>query len=372
MGGPLFCIIVFINITAQWTGFIVINSKAINILILGLCCFWLGGMFIISILRVKKKKNLETSYIVTEKIPYYFINVSCVVFVVIMLLNLNTTLNNRSLSMIENHEFAITGVVGHIAGLIMGYLIFYIVSFWDIKVINKYLAFLFVVIIFFLKMLSGVRGNIILPLFSAVIYLLIKKHIRITPQISLISIGIVFLLFIVPTFFFGKIADFDYVLPYFLFYFCAGVLGLSAYLDQPFVPWAINPDFIYIFFINFYKKLLGQGDYVSALNEDFVTSTTSHATYTFRSNVYTLIGEVYVNCGYFTASIYLFLLGAYAYFLFSKIEKGIMMLLLYSFVGAALAMGFFSQYILMPYFYEIQLLFIVLHLFSKLNYHKKR
>ena len=136
-------------------------------------------------------------------------------------------------------------------------------------------------------------------------------------------------------------------------------------MEQHYVPWEINPNFIYTFYINLWEKLFGNNDYVSAINPEFVTVTLPNSEFRFTSNVYTLIGEVYVNCGYMVGSLFFFFLGAYAYGLYFFSNRSIMLLLLYAFVGGCLFLGIFSQYVLMPYFYEIQLLFLLLHFVSK-------
>lgn len=365
LGGPLISLILLSCILSPMMGFITINSKALNLFIYGLGSFWLGGMFITPIGEKIMKKGSNTAFQLKSKTRLFF-HLTCAFFVAIMLLNLHSLLSNRSLMMLEDQEFAQRGFEAHIGGLIMAYLMFYIISFWEKISVNRILAFFFVCIIFILKMLSGIRGNIILPLVGACIYLVSRKLVKVSLKNLLVLCTAVFALFMLPTLFFSNDeSTTNYIVSYFVFYFSAGILGLSSYMEQHYVPWEINPNFIYTFYINLWEKLFGNNDYVSAINPEFVTVTLPNSEFRFTSNVYTLIGEVYVNCGYMVGSLFFFFLGAYAYGLYFFSNRSIMLLLLYAFVGGCLFLGIFSQYVLMPYFYEIQLLFLLLHFVSK-------
>lgn len=372
LGGPLILLILLSCIISPLMGFIMVNAKALHLWILGLSCFWMGGLFVSPLYPFVANKKVYVNFYLRNS-TRRFLNGTGFVFICIMMLVLRSLLANRTSLLLEDQEFAHNGIEAHIGGLLMGYLMFYIICFWEKFSVNKGIALFFVVAIFFLKMLSGVRGNVILPLIGAGIYLAIKGHIKITLKYIILSFLAVFLLFMLPTLFFNVDdgSNFDFLFSYFVFYFMAGVLGLSAYMGRDYIPWEINPDFVYTFFVNLYIKLFGEGNYLSLINPEFVPVTT-FSEFGYTSNVYTLIGEVYINCGYIIGSLFLFILGGYSYFLFFISSKGVMLMLLYSFVGSCLFLGIFSQYVLMPYFYEIQVLFVFLYFVSKSTIRKSR
>ncbi|MFV0170307.1 oligosaccharide repeat unit polymerase [Empedobacter falsenii] len=359
---PIIVLQILVTVTSSYTNFILPNSKAIKIIIYGMLSFWLGGV-VISIflqpLRRIKVKRINTA-------PIGLMYVTGILFSIILLVSLRGMLNGASILNLNKTDFAQNGIEAHIGGVIMGYLMFFIVVFWETKIKKKkYLLYALIIIIIFLKIVSGVRGNIILPLIGAVLYLLFNNYIKLkVKNVILIALSVI-ALFILPTLIFVKDASFDYLVSYFIFYVSAGVLGINGYMNQTYPIIGNNPDYIFTFFINLSKKISGLSDFNSVVLENFVQVVNGKNEYGFTSNVYTLLGDVYINSGYFLGSCYFIVLGAYSYIIFSLKNRSIMLGLLYAFLGASLVLGFFGQYVLHPYFYELQVLFIALHFLSK-------
>lgn len=366
MAGPLVTCAVLANVLSPLFGFIVPNSDAYLIWMLGIACFWLGGVFI-SCFIPQHNSNIiiERNFTLSVKMRL-FMNLTCALMIIIMLGSLGSVLRGRSLLQLQDQEFAMNGVEAHIGGMIMGYLIFYIVSFWEKWGIDKKLAIIYVVVIFFIKMMSSVRGNVILPLIGACIYLMYRGKIKLKVKQVVIIVLSVFVIFMLPTFLFNfnKGVDAEYVFRYFYYYVFSGVLGFSGYLEQTPVEFGTNPDYTNIFWINLWEMIKGTKNYLSPVNAEFIRVDTE-GSFIFGANVYTLIGDLYINSGFLIASLYLFSFGAFCYTIFFMAKNGVMMLLWYSFLGASLFLGFFGQYILSPYFYEIQFEFFVLHLITK-------
>lgn len=362
--GPLLVLILIVYLTAGYTKFITPDNKALSIIIYGTLSFWLGGFFVSLFLKPVLKKDFSNFQM--GFVPIKSMYITAAIFVGIMLVSLRSMLGSRSILAVEKTEFAINGIDAHIGGIIMGYLIFFIVVLWEKKIkINKYLVFFFIGSIFLIKMASGVRGNVILPFLGALIYLLTKEYIKITPKMLFLSFVGITAIFMLPTLIFLKDASTDYLISYFIFYATAGVLGLSGYFEQAYPVVEIDLNIIFSFFINLKVKIFGSGEFINLVSPVFVPVTSGRADYFFASNVYTFLGEVYIYGGYLIGSIYLFAFGVYSYILFYMRNVSMLLLLLYVFVGACLVLGIFSSYAFNPYFYEIQILFILLHLLSK-------
>lgn len=365
--GPLLVMSILSLIISSSIGFVTPDGAVFRIWFIGMISFWIGGCIVGAFRRKNKCANPRNFRF--RPSFYRFMNVTCILFLVIMLWSLKGTLGSRSLLMLSDQEFAINGIDAHIGGIIMAYLMFYIVSFWEKWSINKWLAAVFIIIILGLKMLSGVRGNVILPFLGAYIFLAHNGYFRISLKQAVIVMIVVFVLFMTPTLIFNVDSNVDpkYLLQYFYFYAFAGVLGFSGYMARTYVPWEINPDFTNTFWINLWELISGSKHYVSPVNGEFVLVSTSESEYIFTSNVYTLIGELYINSGYLIASLFLITFGAYCYLVFFVAKKNPMLLLWYSFLAASLFLGIFSQYILSPYFYELQFLFIVFYFISRMK-----
>jgi oligosaccharide repeat unit polymerase len=368
LGAPLFLLALFINIIGPFLGFITVNSKALYILLLGLFSFWLGGMFISFSCHLHSFSTDRFCFVkMNNRFPSVFFILTSIIIVSFLLYDLKKSVGIHSLFLIEDKDLTQNGLIGHLRGFAIIFIMFFVVNIWE-KKLNIYFSTLIFIFLTILMMLSGVRGNVMIPFIGAMIYLLLKKYLILTPKsIFFCAISIIGI-FIIPTLFFTKtIDDFEYVCLYFIFYLTAGVLGFSSYLDSNAL-FEINPEFIYAFFINLYKKLFLNGEnYVSLIANNFMPVTTSDSNYIFTSNVYTLIGEIYINSGYFSGTIFLFIFGGYVYYLYSTACKSIVLSLLYSYVGACLVLGIFSQYIFTPIFIENQLLLSFMYFVSKIK-----
>jgi hypothetical protein len=139
----LLCLLIF---TSNFTNFILPNRKVINLFIYGMISFWFGGV-IISLFFLPSRKY-EVKRISTA--PIGFMYVTGVLFSIILLISLKSLLNGSSILNLNKTDFASNGIEAHIGGVIMGYLMFFIIVFWekDIRK-NKILLYVLIIIIFF-------------------------------------------------------------------------------------------------------------------------------------------------------------------------------------------------------------------------------
>ena len=152
----------------------------------------------------------------------------------------------------------------------------------------------------------------------------------------------------------------DYVVRYVMFYVVSGVTGLSGYVDSFNTQIGSNPTYIFVFFQNLFSAVFG-GGYENYVQSHFVLCTQNVAEYKFYSNVYTLIGDVFVNSGYVLSCLYFFVLGIVSNVLYLNSWKSVYLCVAYSFIAACFVLGMFGQYTLFIFFYTVPGLFIAYH-----------
>lgn len=371
---PVFCltvalmaVVIFASVLGPYLGFIPISEGAIFIWILGIVFFWLGGLIpvLVTPRRVREHENNGLKF---SHLRPAFMNFSCALMVAIALIGLRSMIASGGGDDLEKGEYGTGGLIGHVNGLLMGYFIFYVLSLKFDLGISKKLAWFFIIIIMFLKLVTGIRGNIVVMFLGAYIALALTKSIRLSPK-SLIYPAVGAVAIFVGSSLIGSQELSDYLFYYVCFYISSGVLGLSAIMSNHEVAIGKHPEFITAFFHNLKIAIFGGGEkYIDVVLPDFVTCTTSEAPYPFTCNVYTMIGEVYVNCGYAIGCLYMFILGMYSYILFLNSHKSVFITCAYAFVGGCIMLGFFGQYVLMVYFYTVQFFFLFLHFISRISY----
>ena len=369
LGVPLLSAVILGALVGPYLNFISLNSEAIDILIYGICSFWLGGIFITHILpsRLRNRKLIGMRY---SHIKPHFINLTCSIMLIIAIIGLRQTLAESG-GGIDKGDYGSHGIVGHVNGFIMGYCIFYILALKYKIGVKKMWAVLMICTILFLKIMTGIRGNIVIPLLGGFIALGVTNSIKLSFKTLLYAVVGVLLLFVGTTFLFNSKYNVDtseFLVSYLFFYMTSGVFGLNSVIENKLVTIGQNPEYIFTFFKNLSIAVFGGGErYAQLVLPDFAPCTTSAATYPFASNVYTLVGDVYINTGYLIGSIFFFFLGIYSYLLHLYSYKSIFLVVMYSSVAANLALGLFSQYVLHIYFYTVQAFLLMLHFLSRIK-----
>lgn len=345
--------------------------------ILAFIAFGFGGLIVA---ETHKNKHIIKS-VQLNKIPKLnqYLVVAIIMFTFLIgFIFLKSTLGHRSLLNIEDQEFAQGGFEAHLSNIITIILILLIIcAKTTILPLNKYIIIILIISGLILKIASSIKAELIIPIIGGIIGLILLKKIPISIKSGLITICLIFSLFagMAMIFNFNENQNtLSYIVDYCFFYFSCGEIAFSQYIDNHIFFIHENIDFITLFFQNFYEKLYGSNMIRTMFDvtvTDWTTVTNSSCEYIFKSNVYSCIGEVYINCGLTIGLLFFMLLGFYSYIIFYILEKSNpFILVLYSYIGACLSLSFFSSYILLPSFIYIQFICIVLYILSKikLNY----
>ena len=369
MGSPIACLmgpIIFVSFLVQFVtyrlGFVELSTGAINIWIYGMLAFWSGGLLVI----IFNRKKCTTKAALRIQSAYKHrrtLDIICFLMIIISFLDLIASVQNVGFAGLSKGDFASHGLVGHINNFIMGFCIYYAVSLKNKIYSSRKLAYIYIVVIVLLKLMTGIRGNIILPILGIFIVFLMYNYLILNVKISASVIIGILLLFIGTTFIFqAENTEKDYLLHYVCFYIIAGVAGLSSYMDTYNPIMGFNKDFIFSFYNNLAIKLSGESKiYDSIIQDNWSSIVDGTSIFSFATNTYTLIGEVFINQGYFIAICYFIILGIVSYMLFLNAYKSVFMTVAYGWVAACLSLGMFSQYTLGIFFHTTTLLFIILH-----------
>lgn len=366
---PLLVNILFAQTVGTSLGFIDISKGAIFVWGLGMFSFWLGGISVSS--RPTFESMLDPNYklIVMPK-QLFVMNTLCTLFILISFYELFVNIRTVGLNNLSKGEFGAHGVVGHISNFIMGFCMYYSLILKSDNIsnrISKLKPLIFVLSIIFLKLMTGIRGNIVIPIIGSFIVLSCHNKINIRPKILLL-IGLLAILFFVGTtyIFQSTESESDYFFQYIVFYIVAGVSGLSAYMSTQNPLMGSNPAFILTFFNNLLIAITGGGEkYNNIVQENWTSATADNSDLYFGSNVYTLIGDIFINEGYILGCLYFFLLGYISYWLFYRIINNIYITVAYGCVASCLVMGLFGQYTIGIFFHTTTLLFLLFNTIFK-------
>lgn len=163
-----------------------------------------------------------------------------------------------------------------------------------------------------------------------------------------------------------------YSIGYFIFYLICGEVGFSEYLRYH--PNLVNEqiEFVTVFFNNVINTILGTGKahlYTDYAVTSWIQVTNRVNLLEFKTNVYSLIGEVYINTGWVIGSIFMFLLGLYSYYIRGIAKRDIFLLVNYAYLFGCLSLSFFSSsYILLPSFVYVQCACIFLSFINKTKF----
>ena len=361
---PTTCLIIIHYFIAQLIGQRHISDSAMYITIGGFICFWIGTLlFRLRNQILYRTKDKILSLKVHKNFTKYFILVSSIC-ILGMLADLRSILANRSSMIIEDKEFANNGLAAHLSNFITISIIFFIGS---LKIpefrVKRKIAITFLLCCLFLKFLTAIKGELILPIIGGIILLLYYKKI-------IMSFKTLFIVAIVSTFLFigmgltfnsgNKEFELLAITDFFSYYLFSGLTGLSGMLYDYHLVFGQYPLWIGRTFVNFYEKFLGSGTLDTASATTWVVVTLPDAFLPHASNVATLIGEIFMNCGFILGIFVLIVLGWYTAYLFKMAKRYYLYGIVYAYVGACLVLNFFSTYIIQPGFYETQLACFIL------------
>ncbi len=371
---PIVGVIVLAEIIAPIFDFSFITSTAIYINLIALGFFYLGGQLILNIFSLKNTKetcHFKINHIKFFKLFFLFI-------LIIALFELKNTLGNRSLLQIEDSEYAQGGIQAHLGNFIT---IILISLFVNIKInilhINKLHTIIIIIICLLLKIASSIKAEFLLPIICSVSILCfigkLKINLRTIVYFSLIGMT----LFIGMASFFNIQNSTDttlYGIYYFFFYLTCGETGFSEFLTQNPGLNHENINFITVFFDNVIATLFGGNihTYTDFSITDWTKVSNYFCIYTFHTNVYSLIGETFINCGWIIGCLFFLILGMWTYYIFTIAKQDIFLTVLYSYIYGCLFLSFFSSsYILLPSFIYSQMICVVLYIINISKYNGK-
>lgn len=354
---PILTITLIVNIIGKHLGFYDISSKTTIINTCAFMSFALGGF---CVKKVIKSKN--TLYNQSIKKPNVYIIISLIIIIILTeCVLLKSTLGQRNIFNIGDQEFAQGGIEAHIGNLITIFIILLITSSRiTILPLKKVFIYFLIIICLFLKFASSIKAELIIPIIGGVISLILYNKIKISFRNIVFGISSIFCVFAGMAYIFNFKDDQDtalYTFSYCFFYFTCGEIGFSQYLNDINNSYTENIRFITTFFNNFYEKIYGFKDIVTYADLSVTdwTRVTRDCEFIFETNVHSLIGEIYINCGIIIGIIFFFVLGLFSYFIYSNYRKNIFLTILYSYLGACLSLSFFSSsYILLPSFLYTQ------------------
>ncbi len=371
---PIAVIILLSNLIGVRFGFFPVSTDAVYINIMGLSSFWIGGLLVSKSIHVYTK-NIRF----IPKSNFIFMYFFAAFVIAIALINLKSILGSRSIFQLEDQEFGQSGIMAHISNYITICTIFFVAALYNKIYKSKKIIIAALILCIVIKFSTAIKAELMLPIIASIIFLLVQGKIKITIPTILIGILSIAFLFISMGLFFNigtKDNPMEYALAFFFFYAICGEVGLSEWISSHpnWIP-ADNADLVTVFFYNIYEKIFGYNEmvtYSKFAHQGWIPISDDYFGIPFSTNVFSLIGEVYLNCGLFVGSVYFFLLGIYFYIIFSFAKKSLFLLIWYSYISGILALSFFSSYVLFPAFIEIQIVCFILYGLSVSNQTKSK
>ncbi len=332
-------------------GFINLFMESVLIWIVGLLLFWLGGlMFALPLsetIRVEAKRNQPFLY--ENKSKKLALTLAWIT-ILVMSYGLLTSLGSLGWQAIGTDDFGKSygyGWVGHFRVFSMGLIIFLIGTLRRRGIFNLFSIFTLIA----LNFMYPVKAWVIIPVLSGFIYRALSGRIKFSVFIIPLVLFIVYVIFNMAYLVgFGvknvgslyNILTSESLFKHFFSYIFSGVLSLGELVREGIEKFERGPHVIFAPFINLYA-LASSGDIVSkAHDHSSVISIDGFK----NSNVNTLFGTLLISLGYFGTLVYTLGLGLLAYmsFTIAMLTRNCWAVVVWSFIGALLAVGWFDYY----------------------------
>lgn len=378
---PILIVITITFFFGSLMGFRPLSSSLFLLMIIGILIFWLGSFFWSVIIPRKiidkiilnfsksdidissKSKNgfLIFSWIVILYLGYSF---------VIAYFKYNSI---RALATDDfTYAFAGSGIAGHLMGLTILLLIFFI------GVVKKkdYFILLTISVLLLMEVLYQVKTWLYIPIIGGILFRVFsKRKVKIKVPTVIVFVIIVMLLFGL-TYLFAmynkKNVDFldkiQLLFKHFMGYVFAGVLGFGEHMKEQ-MPVGVCPKALVMPFINLYHFLTGSkvtgvvSSYHVFIDKKCLVDV----------NVKTFFGTILINGGYVISGIYVFFLSLILYLLWivASITKNYLLIILYVFMVSALAIGWFDFYYNQLPFLELPVYLVLLIFLTNIKKRKQ-
>lgn len=371
---PILSTLIIIIIISPILHFKTISKNVLWINLLGLFMFWFGGFVVTSFYTFHNSKKIFYPILKIRK-PKFFI-LFFIIVVLLALVALRSTLASRSLLQLEDGEYAQNGLSAHLGNILT---IFIIILIGNLKSrilpISRMITVSLLILCLFLKLCSSIKAEFFIPIISGLAFCVFWGKFTFSIK-NCISLGFIIIsVFIGMALFFtiddGKDNVLKYGLYYFIFYLISGQLGFSEYVKLYSNFSSENVNFLTTFIDNVIVKLKGESAihiYTDYSTTGWIRVSDFGCPYIFETNVFSLIGETYINCGFVFGSLFFVLLGGWTYFIFIVSRKDIFLNVLYAYVYGCLALSFFSSsYVLLPSFVYVQAICFVFFIINKVK-----
>ncbi len=372
---PIVIITLLTNVFAPIINFEIVSSQVIMINSWAFLCFYIGGCIIRqNKIHPVKRRIIEIPRLKINHI--HFIKFFFSVIILVAIFQLKAVLQNRSIFELEDQEYAQGGLAAHMGNFIIIILIVLIINLkYNILRIGKWMTVALIIVCLGLKLASAIKAEFLLPIICGIFISIYIGAIKLNLKNIILTVSCFVALFIGMALVFNIKEEGDtltYSIGYFIFYLICGEVGFSEYLRYH--PNLVNEqiEFVTVFFNNVINTILGTGKahlYTDYAVTSWIQVTNRVNLLEFKTNVYSLIGEVYINTGWVIGSIFMFLLGLYSYYIRGIAKRDIFLLVNYAYLFGCLSLSFFSSsYILLPSFVYVQCACIFLSFINKTKF----
>ncbi|MBL7074161.1 oligosaccharide repeat unit polymerase [candidate division KSB1 bacterium] len=364
---PYAIVAFMINFGGKYFGFFPVSYENILFVMMCLVFFLIGGQWVISLF---KNKNIET--IDNHKTSRGLGNIFDIyrplfvflglVSIISGIIHFYQSINEVGWSNIGSKDFSTlygTGFLAHLKILSRPSFIFLIGDFLYHK--RKY-VFVLLVIMFLVIFVRQVKYQIFAIVLGGYYFCILNGLVKFSLRKIVFYVLLIFLVFNA-TYYIGFLAvGMDYAfatkthlrsLNLFFTYLFGGPIAFSEIFMSPGYPLFSFKEIIAVP-INIYKFLIGNSELIDIIIHKRV-AVSSQSDMFHSSNVYGMVGMLYMYLGTYLTIIYMFIAGIIGYLFLGlslKFKKTIGFQLIYSLIMAFLTVAFFDLYFNKLVFYE--------------------
>lgn len=348
---PYTIIVMTAFLLAPALGFISLYVESVLIWIAGLFLFWLGGLIIAlplgKTIRARKKRNQLSLY---EKTLGKWVLMFAWLSIFVMLYAALNSLRSLGFHGLGSDDFAKSygyGFAGHVKNFSIGLFVFLVGTVRRDNVFGLFTIFILIVMYF----LYPVKCWVIIPVLAGLIYRVLSGRYKPSICNILLPLFLGFNLFIIAYVIeFGaknieaiyNIEVYKELFRHFVTYIFAGVLALGEVVRTMVESLNGDPHIIFTPFVNLYAVIFS-GELISHKCQAFSVISLDGIK---QSNVHTFFGTLLINLGYFSSMIYVVYFGSIVYVLFAlaKVTRNCWFMVIWSFIGVMLSLGWFEYY----------------------------
>ena len=376
LSSPYLIVILLAYFIGPLFGFIHLNYKVILILIVYLSIFWFFGSFLMMAFAGKymdKTKRLNT---LCEKYSLRSLLLQLTwVIIIILTVKLIITVKKFGGFYIWHDDFSRyfnSGFAGHLMTFAILVLMYLVMNYRK----GERGVFMLIASILIFLFIYQVKTWIFIPAITTVFFFALGNRFTIKSRnvifITIITY-IIFLLIYYPASgfssnYFTQSYTYTFIFKHILFYLFSGTLSFSQLITEG-IKTNVNPDLIVGPFINIYDVLFSHRHLQTIASEFYYYIDLEKIE---SSNVATFFGTLIIYSGFIGAGIYTVITGIITYFLLivNSFYKNIWLLIMYLFLLAGLAMGWFNFYYNNLNFVEIPVYCLVLAILSEIRYNR--